>query len=183
MIVALMLSAFTKLVREITEETPIELPKQELITFEYKPEVGPINIKGLDEYLHAVGHRESGNRYKIVNRFGYLGKYQFGRRTLNQLGFRKISNKEFLNTPEIQEKAMMELLKHNKHIMRKYIAKYDGTVVRGISVTESGILAATHLAGPRAVKRFLKGGKDKRDGLGTPLSSYLRKFSGYELNL
>ena len=138
-------------------------------------------IKGLDHYLHDIGMRESSNRYHIKNKWGYLGKYQFGRRTLDQLGFKRVSNERFLRSPRIQEQAMLTLLKHNRHVLRRTIKKYDNTFVGGILVTESGILAGAHLAGPRAVKRFLRGGKDKRDGLGTPVSSYIKKFSGYNL--
>ena len=49
----------------------------------------------LDNFLSAIGFRESGNRYDITNTFGYMGKYQFGRSTLKGLGY-KVSKKEFL---------------------------------------------------------------------------------------
>ena len=55
---------------------------------------------------------ESGNRYDIVNRYGYMGKYQFGKKTLKGLGI-KVTQDEFLNSPYIQEKAMYALLKQN----------------------------------------------------------------------
>ena len=28
-------------------------------------------------FLSAIGRRESSNRYDIINRYGYMGKYQF----------------------------------------------------------------------------------------------------------
>jgi hypothetical protein len=95
---------------------------------------------------------------KSVNRFGYLGKYQFGRKTLNAIGFENVSNREFLANPSIQEKAMLTLLKRNKHTLRKEIAKYSGKVINGIYITESGILAAAHLAGAGNVKKFFRKG-------------------------
>mgnify|MGYP005992920433 CR=1 FL=1 len=152
----------------------VEISKTELLQVK-------VPRRGLDHFLHDIGMRESSNRYHIKNKWGYLGKYQFGRRTLDQIGFKKVSNERFLRSPRIQEQAMRTLLKHNRHVLRRTIKKYNNTFVSGILVTESGILAGAHLAGPRAVKRFLRGGKDKRDGLGTPVSSYIKKFSGYNL--
>ena len=48
------------------------------------PEFEPIEIitKTQNDFLDALGHRESGNRYDVINKFGYLGKYQFGKATL-----------------------------------------------------------------------------------------------------
>jgi hypothetical protein len=116
-------------------------------------------VKNHSTFLDAIGFRESSNNYKVVNRFGYLGKYQFGRKTLNAIGFKNVSNREFLANPSIQEKAMLTLLKQNKHtLLRKEIAKYSGKVINGIYITESGILAAAHLAGAGNVKKFFRNG-------------------------
>ena len=80
-----------------------------------------------------------------------MGKYQFGKSTLKGLGY-KITRDEFLNNPQIQEEAMLKLLQHNKKKLKKYIEKYDNKVVHGVYITESGILAAAHLAGQGNVK-------------------------------
>jgi hypothetical protein len=78
---------------------------------------------------------------------------------------------------------MLDLLLHNKKTLQKYIDKWEGKTINGNEITESGILAAAHLAGPGNVKRFLRNGKEFRDGNGTKLTSYLTQFSGYKLNL
>jgi hypothetical protein len=142
-----------------------------------------LKVKNHDKFLDDMGFRESSNNYRAVNQFGYLGKYQFGRKTLNGLGYSNISNRQFLSNPSIQEQAMLDLLAHNKKILKKYIEKYDGKVVHGILVTESGILAAAHLAGPTNVKKFFRKGQEFKDGNGTKLTSYLKKFSNYTLDL
>src|SRR5690625_3575717 len=54
-------------------------------------------------FKEAVGFKESGGKYKVVNRFGYLGKYQFSQNTLKMLGFKNIDN--FLNDTHQQELA------------------------------------------------------------------------------
>jgi hypothetical protein len=149
-------------------------------TLEIKVE--EIEYKGHNEFLDAIGHRESGNRYHIVNKFGYMGKYQFGKSTLRGLGF-KITQDEFLNSPYIQEKAMQELLLHNRKKLDKWICKYQGKELYGILITESGVLAAAHLAGEGNVRKFFKKGYEFKDGFGTKMTTYMETFSGYNLNL
>ena len=136
----------------------------------------------LEKFLDAIGHRESTNRYDVVNPWGYMGRYQFGKSTLKGLGY-DVSRKEFLSNPELQEEAMMALLNHNKEKLQKYIDVFDGKTINGIYITESGILAAAHLGGQGSVKRYFKNGKVFRDGNGTKITSYMDKFSGYDIVL
>ena len=136
----------------------------------------------LEKFLDAIGHRESTNRYDVVNPWGYMGKYQFGKRTLKGLGF-EVTRKEFLSNPQLQEEAMMALLLHNKEKLQLYIDTFDGKTINGMLITESGILAAAHLGGQGSVKRYFKNGKVFRDGNGTKITSYMDKFSGYDIAL
>ncbi len=152
------------------EIIPLTVPHIELITNSH------------DDFLNAIGFKESGNRYDIVNRFGYMGRYQFGKKTLRGLGF-KISREEFLNSPKIQEEAMYKLLQTNKRYLKKYIAKYEGKYVHGVLVTESGLLAAAHLGGAGSVKKWFRTGKVRKDGNGVKITTYMKRFSGYNLYL
>ena len=140
-------------------------------------------VKSHNKFLDDIGFRESSNNYKAVNQFGYLGKYQFGRKTLNAIGFEEISNYEFLSNPEIQEEAMLVLLQKNRHTLRREIKKYVGQTINGIYITESGILAAAHLGGAGNVRKFFKKGHEFEDGNGTKMTSYMIRFSDYNLNL
>jgi hypothetical protein len=181
------LMAFTKMSRKYIKKVsiveldskPIELTVDtpSLITTKI---IIPTNTH--KDFLDAIGFKESGNRYDIVNRYGYMGRYQFGRRTLRGLGFKE-SRQEFLNSPITQELAMYALLKQNKRSLRKYIKKYDGEIVHGVLVTESGLLAAAHLGGAGSVKKWFRTGKVRRDGNGVKITSYMTKFSGYKLDL
>ena len=148
-----------------------ELPKKEII-----------EVKGINEFLFAIGHQESGNRYFVVNRYGYMGKYQFGKSTLRTLKI-KVSKEAFLNSPDLQEYAMKQNLLYNKKRLQKYIDKFEGQKINGILITESGILAAAHLGGAGSVKRWFRKGKIKVDGYGVPITNYMQMFSGYNLNL
>ena len=134
------------------------------------------------QFLKAIGHQESGNRYHIVNRYGYMGKYQFGKSTLKTLRI-KVSRKEFLKDTLLQEEAMLKLLLHNKKRLQKYINKYEGKVIHGILVTESGLLAAAHLGGQGSVKKWFRNGRIRKDGNGVKITSYMKQFGGYILNL
>jgi len=168
----------------IKEATPIDMePPRPLALI--VPSIEKVEVKlaskSYSSFLHEVGKRESSNRYEIVNKFGYMGKYQFGRKTLDGLGFEDITNKEFLNSPRLQEQAMSALLRHNKRVLKRLIKKYEGKTVHGIYVTESGLLAAAHLAGPGNVRKWLRSGKEFKDGLGTSIVSYIVKFSGYQV--
>ncbi|HSD06317.1 peptidoglycan-binding protein LysM [Flavobacterium sp.] len=131
-------------------------------------------------YKEAIGFRESQGKYKKINSHGYLGKYQFGIETLKAVGIH--DSAAFLNNPKMQEKAFIALLAQNKWHLRFIIEKYEGTVLNGIRITESGILAAAHLAGVGTVKKFFRhhGKRNFRDAYGSSLRSYLKKFGGYD---
>ena len=176
--------AFTMYSREQVEPLD-EPPSRPLALIETTPKIEApkvvLVIKNHNKFLEDIGMRESSGNYKAVNQYGYLGKYQFGRRTLNALGFDNVSNREFLANPSIQEEAMYALLSHNKHILRRQIEKFHGNTINGIFITESGILAAAHLAGPGNVKKFFRKGYEFKDGNGTKMTSYMIKFSDYKL--
>jgi hypothetical protein len=137
----------------------------------------------LEHFLNHLGHLESGNKYDKINTYGYLGKYQFGRSALTTLGYDDITDDEFINSPQLQEKVMIQNLKFNKKVLQDHIDKYVGKCVNNVMITESGLLAGAHLAGARNVKRFLDGGNDVSDSYGTKLSYYLIVFSNYKFNL
>lgn len=164
----------------------IELDPERPLALIISPPKTKVEIPSTNQnklFLTSIGRRESSNRYDIVNKWGYMGKYQFGRKTLNALGYKNISNKQFLSNPKIQEEAMIKLLKHNKHILRREIRRYCGTSIHGVYITESGLLAAAHLAGPGNVKKWLRRGKRFRDGLGTDLVEYLELFGNYQISV
>lgn len=182
MFLALMLMSFTNIYLRMTSEEALVIPKNDVVLVPIEIEKIPIEIDQTDKFLDAIGMRESSNRYDVVNGWGYMGKYQFGRKTLKALGY-DVSKKEFLNSPYLQEKAMLDLLHHNRKILKSDIEYWDGKTIHGKRITESGILAAAHLAGPGNVKKFFRKGVEFKDGNGTKMTSYLTQFSGYKLNL
>lgn len=140
----------------------------------------PVLGKSFVAFKEALGFKESGGNYSIVNDFGYLGKYQFGRGTLKMIGIRDTNL--FLNTPDLQEAAFFANTSRNKWILRKEISRFQDQVINGVTITESGILAAAHLAGAGNVKKYLRSGgaNSFRDGFGTSIKYYFKKFGGYD---
>lgn len=144
------------------------------------PRVMPALGKSYVGFKEALGFKESRGNYKIVNEFGYMGKYQFGKGTLSLVGIKDAQL--FLDSPELQEAAFYANAARNKWILIRDIDRYVGKTINGIEITESGILAAAHLAGPGSVKKFLRswGETGFNDAFGTSISYYMKKFGGYD---
>ena len=131
-------------------------------------------------FKEAIGFKESRGDYSIINIYGYLGKYQFGKETLKLIGIK--DTKGFIDNTCLQEKAFSANTSRNKWILRRDIRRFQGTYIGGIKITESGMLAAAHLAGPGNVKKYLRSGGtiEFADAFGTSIKYYLKKFSGYD---
>ncbi|MDG4717292.1 MULTISPECIES: peptidoglycan-binding protein LysM [Winogradskyella] len=153
----------------------VDLAKLDVFT----PHLG----KSFEGFKEALAFKESRGDYFTVNTLGYLGKYQFGAETLKLIGI--YNPNHFLYNPELQEKAFMANASRNKWILRKDIKRFEGKFIAGVKVTESGILAAAHLAGPGTVKKFLRsyGGYNLSDAYGSTVKYYMKKFSGYDTTI
>lgn len=144
----------------------------------------PFTTRDFVGFKEFLGFYESGSDYKKINSLGYLGKYQFGRSTLKVLRIKKIDN--FINIPELQEKAFLMNVMRNKWILRREIERFSGKKINNILITESGIIAAAHLSGPGNVKKFLRNNcnnnLDFKDINGTKISDYIRIFRNYDIS-
>lgn len=142
--------------------------------------VSPKLGKSYDGFKEALAFKESRGDYQVINQFGYMGKYQFGKGTLDLIGI--TDTKDFLNNAELQELAFYANLSRNKWILRRDLKWFVGKRINGIVVTESGALAAAHLAGPGAVKKYLRSGgvEGFADAFGTTIRYYMKRFGGYD---
>jgi len=156
---------------------PNEYENEEVLIVKV-PQVG----KSFIGFAQKMAYKESRGMLHLVNPYGYMGKYQFGKSTLRTVGIYDF--KEFLNNSEWQDEAFMALIARNKWELKKEIEKYSGRVINGVEITESGLIAAAHLGGATSVKKYLRtnGRNGFRDGFGTSLSSYIRKFSNYDIS-
>lgn len=145
---------------------------------------------GLENFLEHLAERESSGNPNVINTYGYIGKYQFGRAALKEVGYSDVTTLKFRKDPNIfpeaaQDDAVIKLMKINRSRLAKMIMKWEGKVVNGIVITEAGLLAAAHLAGAGGVKRFLNsnGSYNPSDGYGTALTKYLKEFQHHKVNL
>lgn len=162
-------------------------------------------MKTFEDFKRDLASRESndGNPqtddYKTKNKFGYLGLYQFGKPRLYDFGLsvngyhpknkpmlRFISEEEFLNDRELQDKIFLNHTLQYEAIFKSKYSKFIGQKFfhKGIefTLTLSGMVAVAHLLGPGGLRDFLNG-KNNKDGLGTEASEYAMKFSNYDLGI
>ena len=148
-----------------------------------KPLVNVVYLdKNFTAFKEAVAFKESQGKYNVVNSIGYLGKYQFGKSTLQRFNIKDTI--AFLENPELQEDTFEAYCRVNKWILRRDIKNSVGKTINGIEITESGILAAAHLSGAGNVKKFLRSNGSQRfkDAYGATVSMYMKKFGGYDVS-
>lgn len=168
------------------------------------------------EFMELLFQKEGGGDPRVENPFGYIGKYQFGEDALVDLGYYKgdksknrtesgnfkydwigdwtgkkeiKSKDDFLNNSEVQDFAAKEWIALLcKRIKRFKLDQYVGRRISGVTITESGMIAAAHLKGIGSEKypglrQFLEsdGKVDPKDGNKTPVSSYIKTFADYDL--
>ena len=163
-----------------------------------------VNFKTNKEFLDKLAFKESTNTWDTVRYVtrrkdkkgipAYVGKYQFGNMALRDIKSH-VRVADFAKDPSIwtedqQDKDIIKLMKNNKHYLRKKInfkgyQHYLGKTINGVEITESGVMAASHLIGNRGVKKFLRsnGEDDPIDGNGTSCSKYMKIFADYQLSI
>jgi hypothetical protein len=162
----------------------------------------------VDAFLKALFHREAGGNTKIINYAGYIGKYQFGESALIDLGYYEADGtvkndweghwtgkhgihkrSDFLGSVVAQDVAAREWVELLCKRMKKMkLDAFIGQTIKGIRITESGIIAGAHLKGfgnekNPGVAKFLRsdGVTDPEDGLKTKVSHYVDLFADYDL--
>ena len=162
-------------------------------------------MKSLEKFLNELGNRESAGNYKAFNKFGYAGKYQMGEMALVDCGYYikktrcynndwtgKFTEKDgissiqdFLAKPCVQENAIRIYMKKQWGYLKAIGAdKFLGKLFNGYEITASGLLAGAHLKGAGTVIKYLKSGGsfNPKDGFGTSVEEYLKKFAGYDVS-
>jgi hypothetical protein len=150
-------------------------------------------VGNIDDFLNLLAFKESSGNWKKIRyskKSGnpvYIGKYQFGKIALQDVGLdpeiiNKFKDNPSVFPPELQEKVVKKLIRKNKKYLGKYL-DYDGKNIGGVDITTSGLVASSHLRGALAVKKFLDsdGKVDLSDANGTKVSDYMKTFAGFEL--
>lgn len=155
------------------------------------------------DFFVALRQRESGGDYKVVNKFGYAGAYQFGEAALIDLGYAprdanvydNVYSKgllgknginslgDFLGNPAEQDKAASSWFALLWSRIRYFdLEFYADQTLNGVPLTKTGMIAATHLLGTQKLIDFVKSGGvvSASDANGTTLVDYLQRFAGYD---
>lgn len=153
-------------------------------------------------FFVALAHRESTNNPQKINKFGYIGKYQFGEEALVALGYyikdstKKndwigkwtgkygiYSKEDFLSSSFIQDKAVRELALINWQTARNNKLHYHiGKKISGVTITKAGIIAGMHLKGGKSVIDFINYHQNSYDAFGTGVKDYMHSFSSYNVH-
>jgi hypothetical protein len=159
-----------------------------------------------EDFFAAVRMRESGGNYEAQNQWGARGAYQFHEIPLLEIGWYNadgtydrpddwrgtfaaksgVTNiQEFMASPASQDAAFAEWAK----VLWSYASsdpfrttEHVGKTINGTLITATGIIGGGHLWGPEVIDQYLdsNGAIDPKDPFGTPISEYVRLFSGYE---
>ena len=141
------------------------------------------NPTPVEQFMDRIAEIETeGDGYHIVNKYGMMGRYQFSPQAIKAVGLR-VTRQQFLRNRELQDTAMVRLMKHNEQELSYYIQRYTGRTVKGIRINRASILAGAHFAGANGVKAFLTNDSQTGtvDGFGTSLKKYMSYFSNFHL--
>lgn len=177
----------------------IKIVKHTQLMLEIQKKLVEVEIQ---QFIEKLASRESSGDWKVVNRFGYVGKYQFGMAARKTVGAPHFTAKQFIKNPYIwpekeQDLAVRKLMKSNYKYLNRFFSKPGDELDLFINktftlrdrskvkITTGGLLAASHLVGPKSVRKFLntKGRIDKSDGNGTKCSDYMKHFDNYNFVL
>jgi len=124
----------------------------------------------------------------------YIGYYQLGnaaRKVASDVcpSLKSISVKQYWESEFYQHKSAICWFIYLRKIMDPEINKFNGKFFGTFYVTESGILAMSHLVGPYATKSWLNSKFDMKktynivDGNGKKGTDYLQQLGRYDLRL
>lgn len=163
-------------------------------------EGGDFSPAAMGRALDRLQRVESSGNSRAVNAQGFAGLFQIGAPlaldagvyqpaageiqngrwngqwggTFNIPGYSEVRTlDDFLNNPEAQRRAAELAMSVNAG--RLYgLRDMIGQEVDGVRITPEALLQGAWLGGPRGVERFVRGGQDRTDANGTPVSRWMR---------
>lgn len=157
------------------------------------------------DFLNALAKRESSlNRTAENTQTHYIGLFQFGEAALKDIGiysgdstrtndwtgtwsgkYGATSKGAFMASGDAQLSAIADYQKltWNSYLKGNGAEAYLGRTINGVVVTESGLIAASHLVGAGAVLAWLRsnGATNPTDASGTQMTEYMSAFGGYNV--
>lgn len=163
-------------------------------------EGGDFSPAAIGRALDRLQRAESSGNPRAVNAQGFAGLFQLGAPlaldagvyqpaqgeiqngrwngqwggTFNIPGFSDVRTlDDFLNNPEAQRRAAELAMSLNAGRLSG-LRDAIGQEVDGVRITPEALLQGAWLGGPRGVERFVRGGQDRTDANGTPVSRWMR---------
>ena len=156
--------------------------------------IGNMTEQQYTSWKRAVAQRESSNNPKAINRFGFVGKYQFGNPALYDAGFTvqtTTNNLVLRNTQSwggrksvdcgirsindfLEERGNCQEIAMDINVRRNYSTMQSAGVINNSTPAAElgGYLAVAHLLGAGGAIRFARGDKSGRDGNGVSGQQY-----------
>ncbi len=136
----------------------------------------------VENFMYRVAEIESNGNYKIVNRYGMMGLYQFNPSTVRGLGF-KVSREQFLMNKHLQDSVMIAYMRANEQDLLNMIRRYEGRSIHGVPIHRATVLAGAHFAGSTNMRNYLasNGNQSTTDGNGTTITKYISHFRDVQL--
>lgn len=137
----------------------------------------------IEKFMDRIAYIETGgNGYRVVNKYGMMGRYQFSSQAIRAVGL-DVTKQQFLTNKELQDTAMVRLMRLNEQQLSPYIRRYEGRTIKGVRITRASILAGAHFAGAGGVKAFLTNTDPVGtvDGFGMSLARYMKHFNNFHL--
>lgn len=147
-------------------------------------------MKPYAAFKAAIRAREGHGDYSVVNKYGFVGAYQFGMARLCDLGLtrRKFEgSKGFRNSlfefiPPLTQEAFLAVPGLQDAVFDAHVMNLKPRCVNlGQLSNLSGAIAACHLLGVGGLVEFVRHNIDGVDAFGTKLSEYYDLFKGYEI--
>jgi hypothetical protein len=132
--------------------------------------------KTYEKWKEKLAGIESGGLYNARRDDSqYWGKYQMGKDVRKIIGFGNMSWNKWKSSPDIQEAALRLWIDILYKDLKDDIIKYDGRILNGWYISESGIIAMVYNVGTEATRQFLynNGLKIPKDGSGLDATRFL----------
>lgn len=157
---------------------------------------------GYNSFLAAMNQSESSGRANVVNSYGYAGLYQMGELALIDAGYYRRdgtsendwagqwtgkdginSLSDFLSNTQAQGNAVTAYHEAAwRQIESKGLDSMIGQTYNGVTITESSLLAGSHLLGVGGLNNCLRNGVGCADGNGSNVLIYLNRFRNYDIS-
>ena len=141
-----------------------------------------IEERDYKKFLDGISHFESSNagNYQAVNpSSGALGRYQVLPSVLHSYeGFENVTNEQFLNDPDMQERFIRLYHAENWRIIQSIgLDKKVGSTFNGVIITKAGLLAAAGFGAGNVQATFSGASTTYKGGI----TERLRYFADYNI--